>query len=328
MSRSHTRWRSCGAPCLLLLLFGLMRNSACAQVQPEAQPPAASQSSTDTSLPVDAPISGMIGPGDLVLVQVVDMPELNRRFRVDEDGNISLAYLGLVHVAGETSTDFENYLAHWLVENKYVVTPAVSVQIVESVNRSLTILGEVTRPGIYPAFGNRTIADAIALAQGLTHLAGSEVAVIPSGKTEKDEKLYPVRGPMGDQAPAMVRVHPGDTLIVHRASLVYVLGAVTKPGGYPYEGNQLTVLNALALAGGPLANAKLDKSIALHQGEYGARMQTLPLKQMLEAKAIDPLVIQGDIIYVPTAQAKTILLETIPSVLGAAAGASIYGLNK
>jgi polysaccharide export outer membrane protein len=82
-------------------------------------------------------------------------------------------------------------------------------------------------------------------------------------------------------------VLPGDTITVPRAPIIYVVGDVGKPSGLLVDNGTLTVLQALALAGGANRTAKLGAVRIIRKGPTGMTETIVPLKKMLEAKAPD-----------------------------------------
>ncbi len=101
-----------------------------------------------------------------------------------------------------------------------------------------------------------------------------------------------------------VEVFPGDTIIVSRAGIIYVVGEVGHPSGFLIEDNGLTVLKALALAGGSTKTSALSKTRILRQTPNGIQEIPVNLKKMLYAKAPDLPMTKGDILFVPGSAAK------------------------
>ena len=93
---------------------------------------------------------------------------------------------------------------------------------------------------------------------------------------------------------------PGDTVQVSRAGLVYVVGDVIRPGGFPVDPVQgLTVVQALSLAWGPSQNAAVGKAVLIREQKGGRTMIALNLKRMLRGQDPDQPVEDRDILYVP-----------------------------
>ena len=95
-------------------------------------------------------------------------------------------------------------------------------------------------------------------------------------------------------------VSAGDTVIVAKAGLVYVLGEVGQPGAYTVdETHPTTVLKLIALAKGPTGNASLKRASVLHQSASGLSESSVPLNDILRARAGDVPLQAEDILMVP-----------------------------
>lgn len=106
-----------------------------------------------------------LGPNDLMDVEVFGVPDLKRTVRVNSSGQVSLALVGNVLLAGLSAQQAEIVIAEKYAE-KYLQSPQVSVFIKEFTTQRITIEGAVARPGIYPVTGQVTLLRALALAGG------------------------------------------------------------------------------------------------------------------------------------------------------------------
>ena len=106
-----------------------------------------------------------IGPNDLLDVEVFGVPDLKRTVRVNSSGQVSLALVGNVLLAGLSAQRAEELIAGKYAE-KYLQNPQVSVFIREFTTQRITIEGAVAKPGIYPVTGQVTLLRALALAGG------------------------------------------------------------------------------------------------------------------------------------------------------------------
>jgi polysaccharide export outer membrane protein len=121
-------------------------------------------------------------------------------------------------------------------------------------------------------------------------------------------------------------VYPGDTVFVPRASFVYVLGDVAKPGGYAMATNdsKLSVLQVVAQAGGTQPTAVPAKARLIRKRDDGTYEESaLPLSDMQKGKTSDRQLQTDDIIYVPFSYVRSMALG-VDSLVAAAASASIY----
>jgi polysaccharide export outer membrane protein len=126
-----------------------------------------------------------------------------------------------------------------------------------------------------------------------------------------------------DHNPELV---PGDTVQISRAGLVYVVGDVQRPGGFPVDPAQgLTVVQALSLAWGPTQNASMGKAILIREQKGGRTLTTLNLKRMLHGQEPDQTIRDRDILFVPDSTAKNLWNRTMESAIQSAIGVTIYG---
>jgi polysaccharide export outer membrane protein len=122
-------------------------------------------------------------------------------------------------------------------------------------------------------------------------------------------------------------VNPGDTVLVKRAGIVYVLGAVMRPGGYVMqEEGTLSVLQAISLANGTALVAKTGTIYLLRRNADGSEVDIpLPYKKLIRGQSAEVQLQAKDVLYVPTSQVKTIFTNG-SSILASSASASIYAV--
>ena len=241
-----------------------------------------------------------LGSGDLVDVSVYDVPELNTKIRVSDRGDLDLPLINTVHVEGLTVDDAERVIERRLQEGGFVRDPHVQIFVDEFTSDGASLLGEVARPGVYPVLGEQTLFNLISAAGGLSDRAGKSITV-----THRDHPDKPVTVTIShnleDHAESNIVVYAGDTIMVRRADVIYVVGEVSHPSGFLMDNNNhLTVLQAIALAGGTGGDAKLNGARILRKGPEGVTEIPVPLKKLLEAKATDIPLQAEDILFVPT----------------------------
>jgi polysaccharide export outer membrane protein len=135
--------------------------------------------------------SYLIGPLDKVTIDIYGVPELSRTTNVAADGTLSLPLLGTIQAMGLSSTELAQQIAKGL--DRYVRTPQVTVNV-DTANQTLTVDGEVTKPGLYPVNGRLTLMRAIAQAEGATEFANlSYVTVYRQVNKQQMAALYDVR---------------------------------------------------------------------------------------------------------------------------------------
>src|SRR5262249_33885096 len=159
------------------------------------------------------------------------------------------------------------------------------------------VLGEVAKPGVYPVLGEPRLVDLISAAGGYTDKAGKSITISHRNPDTKPVTVPLKRNSTGNAA-SDITVAPGDTILVHKADVVYVVGDVGRPSGFLMDSENLTVLKAIALAGGTNRTAKLNGAKIIRKGPEGMTETPLELKKMLAAKAPD-LPMQGeDVLFV------------------------------
>ncbi len=99
----------------------------------------------------------LIGPGDLLQVDVMDTPEMEQQVRVTDDGSVPLAYVGSIHVAGQTPAAAAGMIQAALVEKHVMHRPQVTVRMMELATQDVSVLGQVHTPGTYSITTPQTI---------------------------------------------------------------------------------------------------------------------------------------------------------------------------
>lgn len=279
--------------------------------------------------PPPAPPAGssaeiMIGSGDLLEVSVYGAPEFTKQVRVADSGDISLPLVGAVHVANLTLRQAELAVQEQLVKGGFFADPQVSIFEKEYSTQGISVLGEVQKPGIYPLLGSRKLWDAISAAGGVTPKAGNKITVTRRGQEENSQTV--VVPPNQTFPPeSNVAVFPGDTVVVSKAGIIYVVGDVRLPGGFVMDNAQLSVLQAVALAQGVNITAKLDKTILIRKGTEGPQEIPVLLGKVMAAKAPDLKLQPDDIVFVPRSAGKAAGRRTLDIILQTVSGVAIYG---
>jgi len=189
----------------------------------------------------------VIGPEDALVIDVFDVPELSRlSVQVGNDGMISVPLLGNVKAAGLTQHELRDELAEKWGE-KYLQHPQVMLIIADFKSRPVSVVGAVAKPGEYYLTGRRTLVEVLAMAGGPANLgasAGKEVSVERPGgfqdvpqvdgltQTAPDKISIELKKLLySEDTDLNIEVKPFDTISVSRAGVVYVVGAVVRPGG-------------------------------------------------------------------------------------------------
>jgi polysaccharide export outer membrane protein len=263
----------------------------------------------------------VLGPGDEADVTVYGAPDLSGHTRVGADGNISMPLIGYIRVAGLSSSEAEAAIEAQLRQANVLNDPRVSVFVKEYTNSGISVSGEVAKPGFYSAVGPHRLFDVLQAAGGPTDKAASKVVV--NHRDEADSTTFPISKDPVEMAGSNVVLRPGDTVVVPRAGIVYVLGEVTRPGGYVMNATGgITVIQIVAVAGGPTHLASAGKTKLLRRTGSGFQEQRVDLKKLLRGKTGDVTVRDEDILFVPSSAIKEALNAS--ALVGIAATAAIY----
>ncbi len=282
-----------------------------------AMPPGATQSS--------APMPAPIAPGDFLDIGEYHTPEFHSTVRVSAAGTVTLPLIGEVKLSGMDEQAAARTIEAALLANGMLLHPLVSVLVTAYAGQDVSVLGEVTHPGVYPYTYHHRLLDLISAASGLSPNAGRLVNVFHQGDPKTPHPV--VLDPSGTDTTSdhNPELSPGDTVQVSRAGLVYVVGDVIRPGGFPVDPVQgLTVVQALSLAWGPSQNAASGKAVLIREQKDGRAMITLNLKRMLHGQDPDQPVEDRDILYVPDSVAKNLVNRTLESAIQSTIGVTIY----
>lgn len=266
-----------------------------------------------------------IGPGDLLEVSEAHTPEMRASVRVSETGEVTLSLAGDVQVGGMDETSAAHAIQTALIERGMLNHPQVTVLVTVYAGQDVSVLGEVARPGMYSYTVHHRLLDLISSASGLSQNAGRLVTIAHRNDSKTIQTVALDPAGTDESIEHNPELLPGDTVQVSRAGLVYVVGDVIRPGGFPVDPVQTTtVVQALTLAWGPAQNAALTKAVLIREQEGSRIITTLNLKRMLRGLDPDIPIRDRDIIFVPDSMAKNLWNRTMESVIQSAAGVSIY----
>jgi polysaccharide export outer membrane protein len=266
-----------------------------------------------------------IGAGDTLEVSEFHTPEFHSTARVTDAGTVMLPLVGDVQVGGMDEKAAARAIEAVLLSRGMLLHPQVTVLVTGYVGQDVSVLGEVARPGVYPFTAHHRLLDLISAAAGLAPNAGSLVTIVRRADPNMPRAV--VLDPSGVDAGSdhNPELEAGDTVQVNRAGLVYVVGDVIRPGGFPVDPVQrLTVVQVLSLAWGPSQNASLTRAVLIREEKGGRTLTTLNLKRLLRGQDPDPPIQDRDILFVPDSTAKNLWNRTMESVIQSAAGVSIY----
>ena len=309
---------------ICVVIFFCCTSSAQTMVEPQVAAPSASQTPPATTLPV-APAKLRIGAGDLVEVSVYGVSDFKQEVRVSDGGEISLPLIGGVNIGGSSIEEAQDTIAKAMVQGGYFRDPHVSVLIKDFASQGISIMGEVMHPGVYPTMSTRRLFDLVALSGGFTPKAGRLVTITHRDRPTEPQSIMitvdPAKSPESN-----VEVQPGDTILVSRAGIVYVVGDVARPGGFVMENNErMTVLEAVALAQGVNRTAALNAARVIRRQTGKPEEVKIELKKIMAAKAQDVELMPDDILFIPGSAAKGAAKRGLDSVVQIATSLAVFG---
>ena len=238
----------------------------------------------------------IVGPEDVLDVQVWDNKDMNQVVFVRPDGKTSLPIVGEIQAAGKTVQELQDYLT--AVYSKTVKGAAVTVIIREIKSRPVYFLGGFGKPGALQLMRND-----LSLLQAIALVGGVAPAAEENGFVLRKDKRIPVNFTKllqkGDLTQD-IKLEPGDSVVAPIADVVYLQGEVKAPGAVKYLPD-LTVVKAITQGGGltPMAaGGRVD--IIRWKGEKRERIR-VDVDKMMRAPDENPDVMlkPDDIIFVP-----------------------------
>jgi polysaccharide export outer membrane protein len=280
----------------------------------------------------------ILGPEDVINIEVFNVPELSKTVRVANDGHITLPLIGQVQAAGLTTEQLRKELQDKWGED-YLQDPQVTVFIDQFRAMPVAVIGAVEKPGLYPLTGRRSLIEMLSMAGGFgkknTSAAGRTVLI-----TRKSgfKDLQPVEG-MHVRGPDQIEVDlnrllytreealniemkPRDTVSVSKADVVYVTGAVKRPGGFVLEDRPtMSVLQAVAMAEGFTGTAAKRSARILRTNQDGSKTEVrINLGKILRGKAQDTTLAANDILFVPDSKQKIVGLRATDTAIATFSG--------
>jgi polysaccharide export outer membrane protein len=310
--------------------------------------------------PHDVPI----GTGDLLHIEVFDVPELSREVRVGDAGDISYPLIpAKITAAGLTPFQLEQKMEQLLIENGLVTHPQVSVFVKEQNSQPVSVVGAVVKPMVYQVIRPTTLLEILAGAGGITDDAGSFVIITRSPTAPAARSAAAVIGassngngsasagtpsandPLGETPQIItirlqdllesgnsaynIMIYGGDVVSVPRAGIVYVTGAgVSQPGGYVLQshGEQITVLKAVALAHGLTGFAKADSAVIMRANPVTGQRDVIPVRigQIEKQKTQDVAMKSNDVLYIPDSKGLKVLARGAEAAISIGSSVAIY----
>jgi polysaccharide export outer membrane protein len=225
----------------------------------------------------------ILGPEDVIEINVLGQEEFKARGRIRADGTIVLPLIGSVNASGRSVIQFSDDIGQKLKTGGFYARPMVSVEVVSYASRYVIVLGEFAQPGLLPVDRPYRVSEIVARAGGMRPTGANHV-ILRRAAGGAELKLPFDQLATGDESQDPM-VQPGDKLFVPAAELFYIYGQVNAPGVYPLN-EELTLRKAIARGGG-LTQTGSEKRVSVYQEG-----------QQDKSPKLDRIVKAGDVIVV------------------------------
>lgn len=285
-----------------------------------------------------------LGTGDLVNVDVFDVPQLSRDVRISDTGYISLPLLPERIVAKGLSTiQLQEKIAELLKASGLVTNPEVTVSLREQRSQPITVIGSIKTPQVIQSLRPMSVLEVLSACGGITEEAGSTLLVtrkVPADVSAKTDSAEPdllaapqtftidlwdlLNSPVPKDNMMLIG---GDIVTVPRAGIFYVVGAVTHPGGFilSNDAEQMTALKALALAAGVTSTSKANEAVIVRKDPATGISKEIPvdLKKLLQRKGPDAKMQANDILFVPDSAGKHAIHRATDVIIALSSGLAL-----
>ena len=267
-------------------------------------------------------------PGDLISVRVFMQPDYLATVRLGLEGNVQLPFIGSVHLQSKTVGQAQALIAERLKAGQYYQNPDVMIQVLDTVNGSVIVTGEVH--AIVPVSTERSLREVLLTAGGLPANASHTIKIVRPGVAAPI--VVNLGTDLASSTAANIPVKPHDFIQITRANVVYVLGAFARQGAVPLDqAAPLTLLQLAALSGGIGFEGRYDdlRLIRTEDTDHGPERKVVEvdIKKVRDGKVPDPVLQANDIVFLPTNEMKAVMKSlgsggvlAIVSILVAARG--------
>ncbi|TPE59823.1 hypothetical protein FJQ54_12915 [Sandaracinobacter neustonicus] len=218
---------------------------ALAVAAPSALFAQAATPSAATPSPTAPPVY-ILGPSDGISVIVYGQSEFNVSTRVKPDGSIVMPLIGKVQAEGKTVITLADEITRRLVQGNFLKDPIVNIEVSDYASNYIRIIGKVGSPGLIPLDKSNRLMDVL-LRSGWVQEAGNNTITLRRAAGGDEQKINTEDLAMG-KVPDVI-LQNGDVIIVPEAEVIYLTGAVARPGTYPLK-RDMTMSELLAMAGG------------------------------------------------------------------------------
>ena len=284
----------------------------------------------------------VLGVGDQIAVHVASLDDMpTGPMQIGPNGTLDFPLVGQVQASGLTMDQFRASLGSKL--SKYITSPDITVNLVDTQSRPVSVVGEVTNPGLHQMVGTKRLLDVLSMSGGLKPDAGPEVVItrqpqwgkLTAGPVTVDSATgtSSTRLPLDSllalkNAGDNIVMEPDDVISVPKAELIYVVGDVKKAGGFAVSTHvTISLLQAVSLAEGLAPDNAANKARIIRPAPNGdGKMTEIPvnINDIYAGKAPDQKLYANDILFVPHSNFKVNTRRAIDTAIGLTTGILIY----
>lgn len=284
----------------------------------------------------------VLGVGDQVSVHVASMEDMpSGPMQIGPNGVLDFPLVGQVQASGLTIDQFREGLSAKL--SKYISSPDITVNLVETQSRPVSVVGEVTNPGLHQMVGVKRLLDVLSMSGGLKPDAGPNVVItrqpgqgkLTVGPVTEDRAtgasstILPLDTLLALKNPGEnIIMEPGDVISVPKAELIYVVGDVHKGGGFEVRThNTVSLLQAVSMAEGLAPDNAANRARIIRPAPNGdGTVSEIPVdvNKIFAGKAPDQKLYANDILFIPHSGFKVGTHRAIDAAIALSTGALIY----
>ncbi|MDD5712040.1 MAG: polysaccharide export protein [Smithellaceae bacterium] len=216
-----------------------------------------------------------IGPYDVLNISVYGEKDLSSESnRVSGDGYISFPLIGRVKVANLTASQVEELISSKLEQGQYLYNANISVMVTGYESKKYSALGALKTPGNYPLQPNERVLDGISKAGGIDNSDAGErqeafiIRTLNIGQQNEQKILIKIDLQnllKGNDQISNIVLADRDVIYVPKADFFYIIGQVKNPGSYTFNKKDVTIVEAISMAGGftPIAARSKTRIVRL-----------------------------------------------------------------
>jgi len=236
---------------------------------------ALAQQPASAPMPAQGDQNYIIGPGDVLEVDLLERTDFNTKAKVGTDGMIQLPYIGSIAASDRTTQQLTDQIGKALIKGGFFEHPILSVQVTSYAARYVTVLGAVTNPGLVPIDRAYHVSEIIARVGGVKDSGADYVIIRPAKGAERHLVIKALATGDASEDPF---VSPGDTIYAPTAELFYISGQVKSPGAFAII-SDMTLRMAIGRGGG-LTDLGSDHGVKITR--HGQKVGKVDLDSKIE----------------------------------------------